>query len=63
MEFTESTARVFYFLNRFFVDIMVYGTVVMAVARIVSIRDTPDLKWFMQMFGIIGFLGTIASFY
>lgn len=62
VDFVESASRVFYHLNRIFVEIMVIGTAVMAAARVVSIRDTPDLKWFGQIFGVIGFLVVLIVF-
>lgn len=62
LDLAEAASRVFYFLNRTFVEVMVVGTGVMAAARIVSIRDTPDIKWFGQVFAVIGVLVVLIVF-
>ncbi len=58
----EASARVFSSLNRYVVEILVYGTAILLCARIVAIRQTPDIELFLRLFGVLGILTLFLLF-
>ena len=62
LDFFEATSRVFFSLNRYVVDILIYGTAIMLSSRIVTIRQTPDIGLFLRLFLVIGLLGFLITF-
>jgi Na+/H+-dicarboxylate symporter len=58
----ESITRVLQCLNRYVVEILIFGSAVMLAARIVTVRETPDIELFLRLFLIIFIFGIIITF-
>lgn len=62
LDVADSAAKVFYFMNRFVVEIMVYGTAVLAGIQVMIIRDSKQIVWFAQVLLIVGLLVAFVVF-
>lgn len=62
LDLSDSAAKIFYQINRYVVEILVWGSVVLAATRLVTIRETQDLELFVQIILLIGVLSLLIVF-
>lgn len=58
----EAVSRILLSLNRFVVEILIYGSAILLSARIVAVRETPDIELFLRLFLIIAGFGLVITF-